>query len=166
MNSRLPSAFAVMLLAALAARAATSAPNSPPSRLSLIGEDYRKAAVLPETFFNPFKVRASNAASLDKGGDAKVTDQTILDAMERRGVSGMIFAPEAADCRAIIGDQVFSVGDELNFSDDAKGADAPLVVGATVVLRDVSARQLALDVTFEGEGPHRLDFPLRTFWRP
>lgn len=151
---------------ASAARAEVAAPKDAASRLSLIGDDYRKVAVLPESLFNPFKIHATNLANLDRNSDAKVTDQTILDAIEQRGVSGLLCAPQAGDSRVIIGDQVFGVGDELSFAAENHDEDAPLVLGATVVLRTVAADRLAFEVSFEGESAHLLDFPLSKFWRP
>ncbi|MGH7996465.1 MAG: hypothetical protein ACREFX_08950 [Opitutaceae bacterium] len=147
-------------------KAAPKAAPAVPSQYALIGNNYRDVEVLPETFFDPFKIRATSQFPLDKTADVRVTNQTILDAVAQRGVSGILYGPDTKDNRVIIGDQVFGIGDELTFLNEAKGSDAPLVLGATVVLRSVKKENLSFDVTFDGESAHPLEFPLRTFWRP
>jgi hypothetical protein len=163
-----------LLLAAAAAVPARAAPAAPvaehdpdaASRFDLIGEDYKKPAVLPESIFNPFKVQAAELPGGGKRDTVGATNESILAAVEHHRVSGVLLAVDTASNRVIIGDQVFGVGDALEFFDPDKGEAVPLVMGANVVLRGIKRDSLALDVGLEGETPHRIDFPLRSFWRP
>jgi hypothetical protein len=164
-----------LILAGIAFGAAPSAPpasgaaaggNAALAKLiPLITPDYKKAQELPDSFFNPFKVEATIELT-DQRKAAAVTEQSVADAVGRKGVSGVIFAPEAGMNQVIIGDQVFRIGDELNFPDAEGGAMAPLLAGATVVLREVDAKNLVLEFTAEGAPPRRSTFSLLTFLRP
>ncbi len=133
--------------------------------ISQIGPDYKKAAELPDTFFNPFKVEATMEMTLQKRG-AQVTEQGVADAVGRKGVSGIIYAANAGLSQVIIGDQVFRVGDELSFPEGDGGAMTALVAGASVILREVGAKNLVFDFTAEGESARRSTFSLRNFWAP
>jgi hypothetical protein len=141
----------------------TPAANDP---FALIGPDYKKPVELPDTFFNPFKVAGAGGAAVQKKGGEGVTNQVVSEAMAHRGVSGVLYAASGADDRAIIGDQVFALGEELSFPDGDKGGLAPLVAGATVVLRAIGAESLSLDVTPEGEPTRPMTYSLRAFLRP
>jgi hypothetical protein len=136
------------------------------SRYDLIGEDYKKAAVLPDTVFNPFKIQAAELPGGNKRDTVGATNESILAAVEHHRVSGVLLATDTASNRVIIGDEVFGVGDTLEFFEPDKGEAVPLVMGANVVLREIKRDSLALDVGLEGETPHRIDFLLRSFWRP
>jgi hypothetical protein len=166
---------AIMLLALALAAAESGRGASPPreggqdspSRFSLIGDDYKKAVVLPDSIFNPFKIQA--ATELPGGGKRDgmgATNESIVGALEGRRVTGVLIGPDAASNRVIIGDQVFSVGDPLEFFDKDKGVPVPLVSGANVILREIKKDSLALDVGLESETPRRVDYILRSFWRP
>lgn len=156
---------AIFLLAGLTTAALCAAPAEV-TLFSLIGGDYKKPQEVPENFFNPFKVQLAGGAALQKKANV-LTNESVSEAVGRRGVSGLIYAEPATMSRVIIGDQVFGVGDELAFPDGDKGGTAPLVPGANVVLRDVGAENLRLDVTPEGgEATREVNFPLRNFWRP
>jgi hypothetical protein len=136
------------------------------SRLALVGDDYRKVEVLPPSFFNPFKVRATSAIPLDRDSNLKITDDAVLQSLEHAGVTGMLLASGGRECRVILGDQVFGVGDTLEFPDGDNPVNTPLLKGAKVVLKGITPVDLDLEVTFAGEAPHPLTFPLRSFWRP
>jgi hypothetical protein len=137
------------------------------SRFSLIGENYKNAVVLPESIFNPFKVQAATGLpGAGRKDAAGASNESIADAVEHHRVSGILLAPNPADNRVILGDQVFGIGDPIEFFDKDKGVAMPLAMGANVVLREIKRDSLVLDVGIEGEAPHRVDFPLRTFWRP
>jgi hypothetical protein len=43
---------------------------------------------------------------------------------------------------------------------------APLVAGASVILRGVDPKDLVFDFTAEGESARRSTFSLRNFWAP
>jgi hypothetical protein len=135
------------------------------SRFNSVQTDYKKPQELSEAFFNPFKVHAT-VQELQKKGSAAITNETVIDAVAGRGISGMLFAAKPTMNRVIIGDQVFSVGEELTFPDLEKGGQAPLLVGANVILRRVRSDGLELDVNTETEPVRRVNFPLRNFWRP
>jgi hypothetical protein len=166
----LPCLGLALLASTLAARGAPAAPAAPApdsvARFSLLGDDYKRAQVLPEGAFNPFKIQAATSLPGARKDGAPASTESIADAVEHRRVSGVLLAAAAADNRVIIGDTVFAVGDPLEFFDAEKGAAVPLAAGLTVVLREVRRDGLGLDVGQEGEAPHRVDFPLRTFWRP
>ena len=174
---RLASALVRIILFLILADAASGAPpasgapalaasSAALARLiSLIGPDYKKGAELPDTFFNPFKVEATMELALQKRS-AAVTEQGIAEAVGRKGVSGIIYAGNAGLSQVIIGDQVFRVGDELDFPDGEGGAMTPLVGGASVILREVDPKDLVFDFTAEGESARRSTFSLRNFWAP
>jgi hypothetical protein len=132
---------------------------------SLIGTDYKKPSELPDTFFNPFKVEATSESMLQKKG-AAVTEQSVAEAVGRRGVSGILFGSKGGLNQVIIGDQVFHVGDELTFPEGDAGASAPLVPGASVILREIGEKNLVFDFSAEGESGRRSTYSLRNFWRP
>ena len=159
---------AAALLGLLAASAVHAAP--PPVDSSLtpydrVGVDYKTPQVLTETFFNPFHVQASADAMQKKEG-AAVTDEAVTAAIGVRGVSGVLFGARPGSSRIIVGDQVFSIGDELTFPDADKGGVLPLVKGASVVLRRVSRDSMGLDISPETEPTRRMNIPLRDFWHP
>ena len=120
---------------------------------------------MPDNFFNPFKIQATGSAAPRKAS-AAITNELVSEAVGHRGVSGLVYGTPAATSHVIIGDQVFGIGDELVFPDGDTGKDIPLVAGAAVVLREIGAQDLALDLTPEGEATRRINFPLRAFWRP
>ncbi len=160
----------LLLLAVLAAPppgAAAPAPASPaaPSLFERVGSDYKKPQEVPDSFFNPFKIQATGV-SAPKKGSAAITNELVSDAVGRRGVSGVVYAAPAETSHVIIGDQVFGIGDELVFPEADGAGSAPLVPGAAVVLREIGAHDLALDLTPEGEATRRVNFPLHAFWRP
>lgn len=165
--------FLILADVASGAAPASGAPAGSPANASaalarlinLIGPDYKKAMELPDTFFNPFKVEATMEASLQKRS-AAVTEQGVAEAVGRKGVSGLIYAANAGLSQVIIGDQVFRVGDELDFPDGEGGAMTPLVAGASVILREVDPKDLVFDYTAEGESARRSTFSLRNFWAP
>ncbi|HEX3728181.1 MAG TPA: hypothetical protein VHV47_00120 [Opitutaceae bacterium] len=152
---------------ALAVRGAPAAatPDSV-ARFNLLGDDYKRAQVLPDGAFNPFKIQAATSLAGARKDGAPATTESIADAVEHRRVSGVLLAEAPAENRVIIGDTVFAVGDPLEFFDPEKGASVPLAAGMTVILREVRKDSLGLDVGQEGDTPHRVDFPLRAFWRP
>lgn len=163
------------LAAAAAAATLRAAPASPApvpdaadlsSRFRLIGEDYKHASVLPPSLFNPFSIRGAGLPGLGRKDAVDSSDQAVADAVLRRRITGLSLSPDAADSRVIIGDQVFQVGDPLEFFDPDKDTPAPLVLGVRVVVRAIERESLHLEVGVEGDAPHRVDIPLRTFWRP
>jgi hypothetical protein len=152
------------LLVALAAEAPLRGAKEADVDFNPVGIDYKKPQDLPDTFFNPFKIAAG--VDSQKKDSATVTNDTIIEALGHRGISGIIYAQRDSRNRVIIGDQVFGVGDELAFPNDTKDTPDPLVTGASVVLREVGKANLTLDVSPEGEPARRMTFPLRAFWRP
>jgi hypothetical protein len=157
----LPCILLAGLISGLPLRGATDAGG-----FNSVRPDYKKEQELPDTFFNPFKVQSTAESDLQKKDSATITNEAISDALSHRGISGVIYASRDSHDRVIIGDQVFGVGDELTFPNDAKDAPDPLVTGANVVLREVGTASLSFDVTPEGEPARRMNFPLRAFWHP
>ncbi len=152
-----------LLLGVLAAARRRRRSRRGPS-FAWVGSDYKKPLEVPDNFFNPFKIQATGSAAPRKAS-AAITNELVSEAVGHRGVSGLVYSTPAATSHVIIGDQVFGIGDELVFPEGDTGETAPLVVGATVVLREVGAGDLALDLTPEGEATRRISFPLRAFWR-
>ena len=132
-----------------------------------VGTDYKKAQVLTDGFFNPFKAQAPESI-LQKQESASVTNEAVVAAISHRAISGLIYATAGETDKVIIGDQVFSIGDELEFpsKDATQDGPVPLVSGASIVLRAVKAQSLTFEITPEGETSRQLVFPLRGFWRP
>jgi hypothetical protein len=133
---------------------------------SLIGDSYKKPRDVPDTFFNPFKIQAGGGPGAQKKEGTAATPEGVATAISQRGITGIVYGPDGgAASSVIIGDEVFAMGDELSFPDD-KGAYAPMVAGATVVLRAVNADSLALDITSDSEGVRHVTVPLRDFLKP
>ncbi len=153
--------FAAALAAAPAAAGTGPAPADPFAR---IGPDYKKPQELTEGFFNPFRVEATSEMSLQRKG-GPVSNDAVDAAIVHRGVSGIILGTDPASNQAIIGDQVFRIGDELSFPDGDKGS-TPLVPGVSVVLSGIDKDILSLEVISEGEALRKASFSLKSFWRP
>ena len=151
--------------AAAAPDAAPAASDASPPQFGQISTEYKKPQELPDSFFNPFKIQAVSDAAMGNHEVAAVSNEAVLAAISHRGLSGLIYSGPDGHNRAIIGDEVFSVGDELSFAGD-NAEPAPLVAGAAVVLRAVRANNLLLEVTPTGEAARPLVYPLRAFWRP
>jgi hypothetical protein len=132
-----------------------------------VGTDYKKPQVLNDSFFNPFKAQAPESI-LQKQESASVTNEAVGAAIGHRGISGLVYATAGETDKVIIGDQVFSIGDELEFppKDATQDGPVPLVSGASIVLREVKAQSLTFEITPEGEASRQLVYPLRGFWRP
>jgi hypothetical protein len=155
------------ILLALAAAAGLHA-AAPEERLfSNVGPDYKKPLVLTDTFFNPFRAQAPESV-LQKQESASVTNESVGAAIGHRGISGLVYATAGESDKVIIGDQVFSIGDPLEFPSKDANQDGmvPLVDGASIVLREVKAQSLTFEITPEGEATRQLVYPLRGFWRP
>jgi hypothetical protein len=157
-----------LILAALAVAAVPLRAKDPAGgeHFELVGTDYKKPQELSDSFFNPFKIQASIGSGAQRKEGAAVSNDTITDAVGKRGVSGILYASKSERNRVIIGDEVFGVGDELGFPNADSDAVSPLVPGATVVLRSVASASLTFDVTPDGEPARRVVYPLRAFWRP
>lgn len=172
MSSRLPLLALVLPLAAAraagpsgAAPAAAGPLDGSAPLFSQLTEDYKRPVDVPNSFFNPFKIQAGVRAGDDRRDTAVASDGAVRAALSQRGLSGVVFDHDAAQNRAIIGNQVFAVGDELQFVDDS-GKTSSLVPNATVILRAISATQLTLDVATGGEAPHPVTYSLHTFLQP
>lgn len=153
------------LLAALLVGTAAGTPApAADTRYAPFGPAFKQPQVLPDSFFNPFKVQ-TEASAAKKDGPG-VAAESVAEAVTLRRVTGIAYAPAGGASRAIIGDEVFGIGDEVSFPDPDKPGLTPLVPGNTVVLREVDAHHLAFDVGAEGETPHRVIYSLRTFWSP
>jgi hypothetical protein len=131
---------------------------------SFIGPDYKKPQELPENFFNPFKSQASGS-DLARKEAVTVSNEAVASAIGHRGISGIVYSPDARADRVVVGDQVFAIGDELSFPDGDKPDGSPLVAGASVILRAVHQENLQFDIVPEGEASRRLVFSLHGFWR-
>jgi hypothetical protein len=157
--------WAALAIATVVAAGAAPVPRpAGDNRFDAFGAEYKKPQVLPETFFNPFKVQAEAGGAKKEG--AGVAADTVVEAVALRRVTGIVYAAKGDASWAIIGDQVFSIGDEVSFPDAGMPGLTPLVPGNTVVLREVDAHHLGFDVGADGEPPRRVSFSLRDFSAP
>ena len=138
-------------------------PASLHQRFDLIGPDYKKPQELPASFFNPFKSQTSIAA-LARKEVPSVTNEAVTDAVTKRGISGIVLAADLRTNRVVLGDEVFAVDDELSFADPRQSEPAPLLAGASVVLKAIRSENLEFEIRVEGEPPRTMTFPLRRFW--
>jgi hypothetical protein len=146
--------------AASAGLAAESAPAFIP-----ITPDYKKPVEVAEDFFDPFRAQTS-ASGEGEGKEAGViSDEAVSAAIGARGVSGVVLEKDDGADRVIIGDQVFSAGDELLFPDVKTGESAPLLAGAAVILREIHRDSLVFEINPGSSATRRLPFSLRQFWR-
>jgi hypothetical protein len=138
-----------------------------PARFQPVGDNYKKAAVLEESTFNPFKIQsATGVPGFGRKDTPAASNEMVAEAVAHRRITGVLLAANPADNRVIIGDEVFGVGDTVEFFDRDKGANVPLAAGASVTIHEIRQNSLLLDIGLDGESPRRLDFPLRDFWRP
>jgi hypothetical protein len=153
----------VLMLERLAAAEARPEVAPHPDRFDLVGPHYKAVQELPPTFFNPFKSQTTSAA-LARKETPTVTNEAVAEAVTKRGVSGIVLSPDLRANRVVVGDEVFGVDDELSFPDPKRPEAAPLVGGATVVLRAIRRDNLEFEIRVEGEAARTLTFPLRRFW--
>jgi hypothetical protein len=136
------------------------------SKIAFIGDDYKKRVAVTDALFNPFKVQVSIDTGVGHRDDGAVTDESIVSALEARRISGITFASNPAANRVILGDQIFGVGEAVEFFDDRNDKMAPLVSGVRIVLREVKQDSLVFEVAGENAAARRLIFPLHRFWQP
>jgi hypothetical protein len=150
------------IIAGLLATAAFGAPSVAEPFVA-VRPDYKKPQVVPENFFNPFRARTA-AENADHRDPALVSNDAVAEAVTTRSVSGLLLGGVRG--RVIIGDQVFAIGDPLEFPDDRSSGMAPLIPGTSVVLREVRRESLLLEIDSEGDAPRWLTYSLRSFWQP
>jgi hypothetical protein len=131
-----------------------------------IRPDYKKPQEVPENFFDPFRAQDAADSGSFKRDAAMVSDGTVASAVGTRGISGILLGAKPAANRVIIGDQVFAVGDALQFPDNSQDGFGPLVAGASVVLQAVQRESLVLEIQPDGRASRELIYSLGGFWRP
>lgn len=132
------------------------------TRFNEFTSTYKEPAQVPPNFFNPFKIQAMTDAH-SRHDVLAVNNDAIVAALTLKGLSGFVCNSGAEPGRAILGDEVFSTGDEITFA-TAKTGEAPVVPGASVVLKEVTADHLVFEVTPSGEGPRDVNLAVRQFW--
>lgn len=155
-------AFNLMLM--LAGTSATLAADASDDSLKRFAPEYKKPIEVPESLFNPFKIQTINELAPRKKEAASVTNEQVAEAIGKRGLSAILYAPDPRRSRMVLGDQNFVVGDELVFVTD-KGESDGLVAGVSVFLREIGPRSLQIEIATQGEASRLMTFSLREFYR-
>ena len=167
MNRVLLSLLLLALPGALAAAPAPAHPAGPSipvdlTRFGIFTPAYKQPVQVPPNIFNPFHIQAMTD-SLTKHDVVAVNNDAIIAALAKKGLSGFVCNVGTEPGRAILGDEVFTTGDEITFPGEKDG-QVPVVTGAAVVLKQVTNDQLVFEVTPSGENPRTVNLPLRQFW--
>ena len=156
-----PSHFFVVFLSVLCLAQAEDRPNP----YAGCNPATRATVTLDENFYNPFKLTTRQAA-LPLSFQSTLTNEQIAQLLEKRKIQGLIFGADGVTgTRAIIGDQVFAVGDEIAFySDD----DVPTRLASAGVVRLISITRQSLDfeISVNGQPSRSMEYSLRAFFNP
>src|SRR5579871_6344168 len=122
----------------------------------------RKPVILDDTFYNPFKVNnRAEIMTVDRPNMA-LTNEEILRLIAAKKVQGEIFGQDDVGLKVIIGDAVFSPGDEIAFY-DADGYLVPLSLAGTVRVGKITHDALGLEISIMGQPSRNMEYPLRSF---
>jgi hypothetical protein len=125
----------------------------------------RTAITLDETFYNPFKLTA-HQASLPSSTKTGLTNEQIAQLLGERKVQGLIFGPDGATgIKAIIGDAVFSVGDELAFY-DSNNVLTDLSPDGSVRLLKITREYLEFEISVLGQSSRTMEYSLSSLNLP
>jgi hypothetical protein len=125
----------------------------------------RAAVTLDENFYNPFKLTARQAA-LPLSAQSTLTNEQIAQLLGERKVQGLIFSADGiTGKRAIIGDEVFAVGDELAFYND-EYVLTRLSSAGIIRLVKISRESLEFEISVSGQPSRRMDYSLSSFFTP
>jgi hypothetical protein len=125
----------------------------------------RAAATLDENFYNPFKLTARQAA-LPLSAQLTLTNEQIAQLLGKRKVQGLIFGTDGVTGkRAIIGDEVFAVGDEIAFYDNDYVITRLSSAGIVRSVR-ITRESLEFEISVSGQPSRRMDYSLSSFFTP
>jgi hypothetical protein len=125
----------------------------------------RAAVTLDENYYNPFKLTAHQAA-LPLSSQPTLTNEQIAQLLGERKVQGLIFGADGVTGkRAIIGDEVFAIGDEIAFYNDDYVLTR-LSTAGIVHLVKITRKSLEFDISVNGQPSRRMDYSLSAFFNP
>ncbi|HWZ95196.1 MAG TPA: hypothetical protein VNW30_08385 [Opitutaceae bacterium] len=125
----------------------------------------RAAVTLDENFYNPFKLSARQSA-LPLSTQSTLTNEQIAQLLGERKIQGLIFGADGVTGkRAIIGDEVFAVGDEIAFYNDDYVLTR-LSSAGIVRLVKITRESLEFEVSVSGQPSRRMGYSLSTFLTP
>jgi len=125
----------------------------------------RTAVTLDENFYNPFKLTTRQAA-LPLSTRSTLTNEQIVELLGERKIQGLIFGADGmTGTRAIIGDQVFAVGDEIAFY-NADYVFTRLSSAGIVRLLKITRESLEFEISVSGQPSRNMQYSLSTFFSP
>jgi hypothetical protein len=125
----------------------------------------RAAVTLDENFYNPFKLTSVQAA-LPLSTQSTLNNEQIAQLLGERKIQGLIFGPDGTTGkRAIIGDEVFAVGDELAFYNDDYVLTR-LSSAGIIRLVKITRESLEFEISVSGQPSRRMDYSLSAFFTP
>jgi hypothetical protein len=125
----------------------------------------RAAVSLDENFYNPFKLTARQAA-LPLSTLATLTNEQIAQLLGERKIQGLIFGTDGVTGkRAIIGDEVFAVGDEIAFYNNDY-VFTRLSSAGIIRLVKITRESLEFEISVSGHPSRRMDYSLSSFFTP
>jgi hypothetical protein len=125
----------------------------------------RVAATLNENFYNPFKLTARQAA-LPLSAQSTLTNEEVAQLLGGRKVQGLIFGADGlTGKRAIIGDEVFAVGDEIAFYNDDYVLTR-LSPAGIIRLVKITRESLEFEISVSGQPSRKMDYSLSSFLTP
>jgi len=125
----------------------------------------RVAATLDENFYNPFKLTARQAA-LPLSAQSTLTNEEIAQLLGERKVQGLIFGADGmTGKRAIIGDEVFAVGDEIAFYNNDYVLTR-LSPAGIIRLVKITRESLEFEISVSGQPSRKMDYSLSAFLTP
>ena len=153
--------FLVVFLSVLCIASADDRPNS----YAGYNLASRVAATLDENFYNPFKLTARQAA-LPLSAQSTLTNEEIAQLLGERKVQGLIFGADGmTGKRAIIGDEVFAVGDEIAFYNDDYVLTR-LSPAGIIRLVKITRESLEFEISVSGQPSRKMDYSLSSFLTP
>ena len=131
--------------------------------------DYNLAAragvTLDENFYNPFKLTARQAA-LPLSARSTLTNEQIAQLLGQQKIQGLIFDADGVTGKsAIIGDEVFAVGDEIAFFNDDYVLTR-LSSAGIIRLMKITHESLEFEVSVSGQPSRKMDYSLSAFFTP
>jgi hypothetical protein len=125
----------------------------------------RAAVTLDENFYNPFKL-TTRQATLPLSSQPTPTNEQIAQLLGERKIQGLIFSADGVTGkRAIIGDEVFAIGDEIAFYNNDYVLTR-LSSAGIVRLVKITRRSLEFDISVNGQPSRRMDYSLSAFFNP
>jgi hypothetical protein len=125
----------------------------------------RTVVTLDENFYNPFKLTARQVV-LPLSTQSTLTNENIAQLLGERKIQGLIFGADGMiGKRAIIGDEVFAVGDEIAFYNDDYVL-THLSPAGIVRLVKITRESLEFEISVSGQPSRRMDYSLSAFFTP